>query len=1552
LTNIYVPGIAETKDPSEREDHRDSPEGKLPLPPDNPDNASPITRRKEAPSSFAQERLWILHQLEPGSTVYKFSEALRIRGTLKVAALEQSLNEIIRRHEALRTTFSSSEGKPAQIISSSLNLSLPVVDLTDGSNKEREDKARRLAGDEAQRPFDLARGPLLRATLLRLGEEDHVLLLNMHSIVSDTWSMGVLYRELSILYEAFLNAQPSPLLELPKQYGDFAVWQRERLHGEVLETQLSYWKKQLKNVFPLQLPIDYPRPSVQSFRGERQSVELSKELTQGLKALSDREDVTLFTTLLAAFQTLLHRYTGQDDIAVGSPVAGRNREDFKGLIGVFVNAVVLRTNISGNPTFHELLGRVRETVLRAYAHQDMPFEKLVEELQPERNLSRSPFFQVLFVFENGPKFSLNLPGVEVSPIEVDSGTANFDLTLSMTQADASLTASLEYNTDLFEEATIDRMLGHFETLLQGVVANPDQRLSALPLLTEGERQQLLLEWNDTSREYPRDKCIHELFEAHSARDPDAIAVVCHEKSLTYGELNQRANQLAHYLRKLGVEAEVMVGLCVERSLDMVVGLLGILKAGGAYVPIDPAYPKERMAFMLQDAAVPVLLTQQNLRKRLPHSAARLIDLDTDWQKIARGSVENPVSTVTPENLAYVIFTSGSTGKPKGVQVAHLSVTHLFYATRPLCRFDERDIWTVVHSYAFDFSVWEIWGALLHGGRLVVVPLEVTQSPATFYELLCREGVTVLNQTPSAVGQLVQFRERSGDGSEDVRLRLIVCGGEALPRKLASSLLQWNVPLWNFYGPTESTVWAATNRVEAVDPRYSSIPLGRPFANIQMYILDSKLNPVPIGIPGQLHIGGAGLARGYLNRPGLNFEKFITNPFSENPNARLYKTGDLARYLPDGNIEFLGRIDNQVKIRGFRIELGEVEASLNQHPGVQDSVVVSREDKSGEKHLVAYIVPKQQFETAVSDIPWDELQNEQISNWEMLFEETFADAQESEDPTTNTAGVNSSYTNAPVPAAESRDWVDHAAKRILSLKPNRVLDIGCGLGRTLFRVAPRCSRYWGTDISQGALDYVERHLHLLGNKRDVVKLIRAKADDFSDIPTSQFDTVVINGVIQYFPHIDHLVKVLESVLSAVEPGGMIFVGDVRSLPLLEAFQLSVDLYQAPDALPTDLLWQRVRRNIAQDEELVIDPTFFKALAHSLSRISCVDILLKRGWAQNELTRFRYDVILYVEPQAQPHPNIPWLDWVKEKLTLGLLRQRLTDQPEALGIAGVPNARVLPEVSASASLGKGDQPTRTIDLRGAIEAIRVNAFHPEAFWALEHDLPYSVDITWSHTGRSEFFDVLLRRRDSTDGRRSPANFPEKTITPMPWRTYAHNPIDVKLIRALRASLRTLLVQTLPSHMIPSVFLFLDSLPLSPNGKVDRNRLPPPNPTGFALEGNVASPRTSTEEVLAQIWVTILGLEYQVVGIHANFFDLGGHSLLATQIVSRVREEFQVELPLRTLFEQPTIAGLAQVITETRTARTGQTDLPRILTEVESLSENEVIGTIAQYSEAKKP
>jgi len=923
-----------------------------------------VSRDKELPLSFAQLRLWFFDQLERGSSTYHLAAAVHVTGQLSIEALEQSIQEIVKRHEVLRTNFVAADGQPVQVIRSSLELRVSVFDFT--KIKNQKSKIKNFLLEESQRPFDLSQEPLLRVSLIQISETESVMLLTMHHLISDGWSMGIFLRELAAFYEAFSTGQPLQLPKLPIQYADFAAWQREWLQGEVLATQLNYWKQQLKGELPvLNLPSDRPRPAIQTFSGNKHSFLLPLALTNVLKTLSQQQGVTLFMTLLAAFQTLLYRYTGQEDILIGSPIANRNRSEIEGLIGCFANTLVLRTHLSGNPTFKELLGRVREVALGAYNHQDLPFEKLVEELQPERNLSHNPLFQVLFALHNLPMPSLELSGVTLRLEEIESGTARFDLALDLWEEPAGLRGALEYNQDLFDQSSVLRMAGHFQTLLESIIANSDRRLSALPLLTQIEQQQLLGEWNSTQIDYTQDLCLHELFAAQVERIPDAIAVVFADQQLTYRELNQRANQLAHYLRSIGVSAEMPVGICVERSLDMVVGLLGILKAGGAYVPLDAAQPSDRLTAIVKDAQVQVIITQSQLLQ-FCFPVGQIICLDADWQRIAQERDDNPVSGVTAENLAYVIYTSGSTGKPKGVQVSHQSIVHLLQTTCPRFDFGERDIWTVFHSYAFDFSVWEIWGALVCGSKLVVVPRDVTRSPAQFYNLLRKEQVTVLHQTPSALRQLISFLAEATESVGDLNLRLIICGGEAFPQELVSQVLTWNVPVWNFYGPTEATVWAAIHLIAAVKPQNGAVAIGHPLANTQFYLLDTHLQLVPIGVPGELHIGGVGLARGYLNSPELTAEKFIPHLYSDRPNTRLYKTGDLARYLPDGNIEFLGRIDDQVKIRGFRIELGEIEAVLSQYPAIKQTVVAVREEQPGNQSLVAYVVPPEQ-KLGVSDL---------------------------------------------------------------------------------------------------------------------------------------------------------------------------------------------------------------------------------------------------------------------------------------------------------------------------------------------------------------------------------------------------------------------------------------------------------------------------------------------------------------------------------------------------------------------------------------------------------
>jgi amino acid adenylation domain-containing protein len=914
------------------------------------------------PLSFAQQRLWFLDQLEPDTAAYNIPTAVRLAGKLDFHALSQSLNHIVQRHESLRTTFAVIDGQPVQLISPSSPLEIAVEDLSLHSEADRIQLASQVANQEAQKPFDLSTGPLLRVKVLKLGEDDHVVVMVMHHIVSDGWSSGILINELVGLYDSYSKGKEAELPPLEIQYGDFAQWQREWMSGEVLDAQLSYWRKQLTGAPPvIELPIDKPRPPLQTYRGATESFTVSKAVVAGLKALSQQEAVTMFMTLLAAFKILLQRHTSQADIVVGTPIANRNRVELEPLIGFFSNMLVLRTDLSDHPSFRRLLGRVREMALGAYAHQDVPFEKLVDELQAERDLQRTPLFQVCFVYQGAGGNDVQMPLLALSPIATDTNTAKFELTLTLMETGDGLLGQLQYNTDLFARETIMRMIGHFTTLLEGVVADPNAPISRLPILTAQERRQLLEVWNDPRVLYPQAECLHRLFEQQAERAPQATAVVFEDQCLSYEELNHRANQLARYLQALGVGPESLVGIFMERSVEMIVAILGILKAGGAYVPLDPTYPKQRLEFMIDDSRAALLLSQQSMADRLPAHNAHAILLDSEWEKIAGESRENLASAATSENTAYVIYTSGSTGKPKGVMVTHQNVARLFESTAHWFNFDDRDVWTMFHSYAFDFSVWEIWGALMYGGRLVVVPYWVSRTPESFYELLSAQQVTVLNQTPSAFRQLTAVDEAAAPGKK-LALRFIVFGGEALELQ---SLKPWfdhhgdeNPQLINMYGITETTVHVSYRRIKMADvSEGKGSVIGGPINDLQIYVLDDPLQPAPVGISGEMFVGGGGVARGYLNRADLTAERFIPHPFAGRPGERLYKTGDLARYLSDGDIQYLGRQDHQVKIRGFRIELGEIEAALSGQASVQESVVVVREDEGGEKRLIGYVVEK-------------------------------------------------------------------------------------------------------------------------------------------------------------------------------------------------------------------------------------------------------------------------------------------------------------------------------------------------------------------------------------------------------------------------------------------------------------------------------------------------------------------------------------------------------------------------------------------------------------------
>jgi len=929
----------------------------------------PVSRDQELPLSFPQERLWLVHQLHPTSVAYHVLRPLRISGDLNVPILERTLTEVLSRHEIYRTTIETRQGRPVQVIHPPEEVKLPVTDLRSLPREEREKAVQKLIDEEGQRPFDLSRGPLWRVTLLRIDDAEYLMMLTEHHLVHDGWTEGRLVLDFLALYEALVTGQPSPLPELAIQYADFAYWQRSTIQGEFLESLLSYWKKQLADLPPmLELPADFPRPPVETFRGANTTVAFSPELTTALNTLSRNEGVTIYMMLMAAFNVLLHRYTRQEDIAVGAPIANRNHVETEMLTGFFVNTLVMRNDLSGNPEFRELLRRVREVALEAYMHQEMPFERLVEELQPDRALNRQALFQAMFVLHNAPSPPVTLPGMTVETLRVHNGTSKFDMLLAMREEGDHLTAAIEYNTDIFAETTIRRMLVHFENLLQSIVDHPEQRLSQLSLMNESERRQLLTEWNATEADYTQDRTIAELFEAQVARTPNALAVVLQGESLTYQELNERANQLAHLLRTRGIGPEIFTEICMQRSVEMMVAVLGTLKAGGAYLPLDPTYPKERLSYMMEDTKASVLLTQTHLLEMLPEHSAEMICLDSEWEMIAGESTENLASANTIENLVYVTYTSGSTGKPKGIGMVQRPLLNLLEWMIRNTELPEGARTVQFASLSFDVSFQDMFSTWLSGGTLVLLTEEQRRDIGSLGAVLNGNDVHRIFIPAVALQQLAEGLCAVGPQSSP--LRRVIAGSEQLQitKPIAEFFSQAKAcSLHNEYGPSETHVVTALSLPEAVDTWPARPCIGRPISNTQIYLLEESFDPTPIGVPGELYIGGDGLARGYLGRPDLTAEKFLPDPFSSRPGARFYRTGDMARYLADGNIEFLGRKDHQVKIRGFRIELGEVETVLGQHPSVQENIVLTWERAAGDRSLVAYIVSQPGAASNVSDI---------------------------------------------------------------------------------------------------------------------------------------------------------------------------------------------------------------------------------------------------------------------------------------------------------------------------------------------------------------------------------------------------------------------------------------------------------------------------------------------------------------------------------------------------------------------------------------------------------
>jgi amino acid adenylation domain-containing protein len=1405
----------------------------------------------ELPLSFAQARLWFLDQLEPGNPFYAIPGALRLEGLLDLDALNYAFSTLIARHESLRTRIILQNGRAMQVVDLPRPIELPLHDIADPGQLHA------MAEAEARRPFDLAQGPLLRARVLRIAPQDHVVLVNMHHIISDGWSMGVVVQEFAALYTAKVEGRESPLLPLLVQYGDFAVWQRNWLAGERLAIEEAYWQQKLGDLpqTALQLPLDRPRPLAQSHRGATHSFALDTSLTKALRALATAQDATLFMVLNAAYAVLLARYSGQQDIAIGSPIANRRDPALENMIGFFVNTLVLRHDVQPASSFADFLLQVRQTALEAFDHQDLPFEHLVDLLKPDRSLDHSPIFQVSFALQNAPAPPLVLPGLTLRAVEAQALTAKFDLSLTVFERDGGLHCDVEYATDLFDPATIVRFADDYALLLGAITKRPTQPLHALEILSAADLDRLA-KWNNTDAPAPAGTVV-DAFRARVAETPDAPALRWNSLCWTYAELDRRSDRLSHALRAAGVTLGTLVALGCGRGPDHVSAMLAVAKAGGTAVMLPTDAPAERLHFILSDTGLSHLVGLPD-----PVWPSGLILVAPD----ATGHPETSLPDLHPTR-AYVVYTSGTTGRPKGSINSHAGLINKCVWYAQTYGFGPGSVVSAVSNLAFDGILAEVWPALVSGACIVMIPTDTLRDPWLLQAALLENGVDTMYLP---MGYLETLATTGFDWPAS--LRRVLAGGDRMKGYLLPP--ERGLELVNVYGPSETQ---SISSVQPIGPDHSGlVSIGKPIPNVRFHILDAMLNPLPPGAAGELCIAGIGVGEGYLNRPGLTADRFIPDPFGP-AGSRMYRSGDMARYLPDGQVDFLGRQDGQLKIRGFRIELAEVEQALLEQPQVADAVVIPQPDPQAGHRLVAYVVPRAEAGPGQT-------------HWETTFDQIYdAEAPPDDDAQFDIIGWTDSYTGAQIPPAEMAEWLDETISRIAALNPTDVLEIGVGTGMILHRIAPQAASYTGTDLSQKVLDKLGQSL---GHLPCPITLQHAAADDWSRLGKTRFDTVILNSVAQYFPSLTYFSEWLESALARVD-SGHIFLGDIRHFGLAEAFALSVVESRAAPDLRLGELRQQVAHHLAMETELLVDPAWFFAFAAQNPRINHVHIVPKKGKARNELVRFRYDVVL--EIAAQPATSLPekWRPW----LGLSDCAAALAKGPSRLALRDIPSALCTPQVNAAKQMRQLPETA----LLSTLQAVAVDqGIEPADLLSLAQYHGYALELGLG-PGAQALHAVFHKSAQAVNWASLFATTPRISAR------HANTPFVPERNADLIASLMATLTARLPGYMVPWRVVVLGSLPLTGNGKVDRRALPVP----LGAVSVVSGPRGVVLAGIARVWGEVLGISPDAIGDGDNFFTLGGHSLLATQVISKLRAGFGIELALRVLFEAPTLVGLAPVV-----------------------------------------
>ncbi|WP_107655971.1 non-ribosomal peptide synthetase [Nocardia suismassiliense] len=1447
------------------------------------------------PLSFAQQRLWFLHRYEGPSATYNMPMSVRLTGVVDVAALRAAVEDVVARHESLRTVFAEIDGVPGQRVLDLDEVALPVsIDDLDASDVP----AALLRA--AQYGFELTSEIPLRVNVFRSGPDECVVLLVVHHIAGDGWSLAPLMRDLSQAYAARSAGRAPGWEPLPVQYVDYTLWQRELLGDRedpesLISRQLDYWRTELAGLpAVLPLPTDRPRPPVASYRGDVVPLEIDARTRGAVERLARRAGTTVSMVLQAGLAVLLSKSGAGQDIAIGTPIAGRTEEALSDLVGFFVNTWVLRATVTPAMSGTELLEQVREKALAAYENQDAPFELLVELLHPVRSPGHHPLFQVSLAFQNTELPDLRLAQARIESVPVATGTSRFDLFFSIADdagSDSGWRGFIEYATDLFDRATIEVLAARFVRVLAQLAADPAVTVGSVELLDAAERQRIVRVWNDTAVAVPH-QTVPELFGDQAVRTPDAVAVVCGAQQLTYRELDVRANHLAHELIWRGVGPDRVVAVALPRSVELVVALLAVSKAGGAYLPLDAEYPVERLEFMLADAAPVVLITDAASAETLPDSGIPRLFIDRS--AISRTDTGRPgiAGTLHGHNLAYLIYTSGSTGLPKGVATTHRNVVNLVRQAWSIGP-DDR---TLVHSsIAFDGSTYEIWPTLAGGGTLVLAEQQRSDI-GEMARLIQAHRVTRMFTTPALLPALVEYAQPLRD-NPFAPLRQLIAGGSVLSAAVVRAVhaIHPDVEVVNGYGPTETTVFA-TLCVASHGQAGESVPIGAPLSNVRAYVLDSGLSPVPIGVAGELYVGGAQLARGYHGRAGSTAARFVADPFGAD-GERLYRTGDVVRWTASGELVFVGRVDDQVKIRGFRVEPGEIESVLASHPLVSQAVVVARAAGERGQQLVGYVVPTDSADSGTGE-------EELVEQWRRVYADLYGGAEYAESAQqagfgADFSGWNSSYSGSAIAIEQMREWRSAVVRRVQGLGLGRVLEIGVGSGLLLAQLAPEAKEYWATDFAPATIAELARGLaDSAADWVDRVSLSVQGADDVTGLPESYFDTIVVNSVVQYFPSEAYLRRVIEHAMRLLAPGGALFFGDIRNLALLTEFATEVAITRGGSDTAAGVQ-ERARRSISAEQELLVAPEYFAALSHVLDEIAVVDVELKRGFAVNELTRYRYDVVLRKTPvQALSVADAPRMRFADRAALESVLqahrggRVRITDIPHAGLVDAVAATRRIragrPVAGREGLLGIETILPATADRAGLL---------PEDLHILGRRLGFTTAVTWS--AQSDCVEAIFVDASIVDGEHLTDVFtaPDSPADPARYTSKPH-------LGLLTAGLRRFVADRLPEFMIPAAVVVLDAMPLTVNGKVDRAALPDPE---FGSEAAYRAPRSEREQALAGLFAEVLGVAR--VGIDDNFFDLGGHSLLATRLVSRVRAVLGVELPIRVVFEAPTPAALAE-------------------------------------------